>query len=305
MCFVIYVKNANSITRRNFLKKMSLAGAGVALTAGASKLGFFERLFGMDKLKAQLQLKKKKEEDLLKKATWLNNSQRKAIISGVLKSKVADPIKLTKLLASIIYAELNQDANGKVRTCVISNVMGLFKNSLGSWQLNKKVCASLQLKEEEFEHTMKDDQKGVHMVIKYLKRLGLKRSPEHLFAEYNHGENAVIISSLQRLLNQLRKGKKKIDEDGFWGPDTEIAIDEVAKDKGIKLRSKGIDPNVAFKQLGGSKLIVPKHEEIRDWRYFLRHFKAGRLRKSMNYFANDVSVKRYVAAGMKAYKHLS
>ena len=149
---------------------------------------------------------------------------------------------------------------------------------------------------------MKDDRKGIHKIIKYLRgNIGLDKDPLHIFADYNHSENATIIASIQHLLNELRgKGQGKLNEDGFYGPDTERALVEA----GIELGKSKIDYGNIFSRLKGRTYVLPNHVEIRNWKYFIKHFRAKQFRKMLNVFANDIDVRKYAKTALQAYDFL-
>jgi hypothetical protein len=156
-------------------------------------------------------LTKDQEEIILKtileSATWLSSETTNAIRTHILKSKhnFEDKVKVTKILASIPYAEMHQDAHGKTITYIISNIWEVFKKSLGTWQLRNTHSRALGTSKKKFEKMIKEDKTGVKLVAKYLEHIGLHKPPKMIFAEYNAGINATLIYPLQCMLNKVRK----------------------------------------------------------------------------------------------------
>lgn len=264
---------------------------------------------------------------ILHRATWLNQ-QQKAIIQQTLATNYEHQLssnltaKLCAILCCIPLAETKVLHEGKIITKILTSVLSscrLFRkcfSTIGTWNLHVRHASKFNSSPEEFRLLLERDELGLQYVATYiLKYIGIHKSPELIFAEYNAGDRSSTFTALQQALNYIMANYHlpiKIAEDG--------AVEEECL--GAVKICRTFLPQLSFnqhsselellkmlqyiEQVTGKQFMpcIPINVSARGFKYVWKMIKKRKWWNIPFFFHNKINVHLYVQHAMRAYHML-
>lgn len=273
------------------------------------------------------------QEDLIERAFWLTVKEKKMIAAAMNFSYVKnlaedDRTNLLPLLCSIFYAEKKLRSNGKKISWWIENTIKklhlqkIFCATLGPWNFHVCHARRFGYSNWEFKKILEDEKLSTDIVIHHLvEDLGLKKSPDLIFAEYNLHPMATSVAALQRACNfflQRRGEGDAIEEDGLIGPHSRNALKMCARFLPDYFCLDALNEKMILKTLEYFakehavfvKPFVPQVIIMRDGKFLLdllakamKNF--SQLRKVPRILMRHIDVPTYVRRGMAAMEYLA
>lgn len=258
---------------------------------------------------------------LLQKTEWLTERQKGIIAAQfasnptVLALPQEKQAKLCAVLCAISYCEVKFETHRNPMVRLIMKIFnwGPFKyylgTTLGPWNLGVFHASKFNLPQHRFRKILTDDAQALPYIILFIiNHIGLDKSLEHIFADYNLQERATRTAALQRALNLLllRDGRELIAEDGIIGGESKRALElyciplDMDEEK-ILLKLEEIN-----RSLGSDiRPFVPQPGYKINLEYALEIFKRAlhdpkEIFKLKKFFRNHCNVPLYTQYGLEA-----
>lgn len=258
----------------------------------------------------------------------MNTSQKEALdhakkSSYFLSLASEDQRTLFLILLSVLYGERCLVHNGKKYVRRIENCLEKLKikrfvcSTLGIWNFNACHAQRFGYKEKEFRAILEQPQMATEIVMRhFVEDIGLKKTPELIFAEYNHNIMATSVAALQKALNVL--SSSRLLEDGLIGPGTVRAL-EICSDYLPDFFSLDrINEEMVLHTLDHLEAVhgicfkpcVPEVVIKKDLRFIgsvliqsLKDFR--KIKRLRAFFERDIDIPRYVKDCMRAFTLLT
>jgi len=257
--------------------------------------------------------------NVLKKTPFLSKKEQfhlqKGLDSGFVRNlNEMEQQKLRKILPSLFWAEKQLRTQGKKITRYLElfinylRVESLVSRTLGPWNFHKLYAARFNYSSKEFVQVLRDFDLSTMIVIRHIcEDIGLKKTPEMIFAEYNGGTLCTKLAGFQYFWNNStfrNFNQEPLEEDGLWGKATVEALLTICPEKKDFLLQEAPKNEEINKILSYVSQITGEQIPARIPQ---RKKKSGNIKWSFNldhllrFFRRDTDIALYVNWGMEAY----
>ncbi len=223
--------------------------------------------------------------------------------------------KLRKILPSLFWAEKQLRERGKKITFYLEfiinhlRVESFVSRTLGPWNFHKIYAARFNYSSKEFVRVLRDFDLSTMIVIRHIcEDIGLEKTPEMIFAEYNGGILCTKLAGFQHFWNNSsfrNFNKEPLDEDGLWGKATAEALSKIFPEKVNFLLQESPKCEEIHKilncvsQITGEQIPPKIPQRKKSYRNFKWSFNLDHL---LRFFRRETDIALYVDWGLKAYK---